>query len=155
MPQIRPLLGYAVHLINSHRDFSDPNSIYVTDFTFGASMARLVNLTSTHALWSGTAPTIGTCGGSASIDTNNGTAVFSVTVGSSPGSTCTVNMPSGIANAEWVCDAVDNTTISTTVFMQRVVSTSTTLITITNYSTSAVAANFVASDKIKVKCSAQ
>ena len=131
------------------------NASYVTDFTFGASMARLVNLTSTHALWSGTAPTIGTCGGSASIDTNNGTAVFSVTVGSSPGSTCTVNMPSGIANAEWVCDAVDNTTISTTVFMQRVVSTSTTLITITNYSTSAVAANFVASDKIKVKCSAQ
>ena len=131
------------------------NASYVTDFTFGASMARLVNLTSTHALWSGTAPTIGTCGGSASIDANNGTAVFSVTVGSSPSSTCTVNMPSGIANAEWVCDAVDNTTISTSVFFQRVVSTSTTLITITNYNSSAAATAFVASDKIKVKCSAQ
>ena len=131
------------------------NASFVTDFTFGASMARLVNLTSTHALWSGTAPTIGTCGTGGTLSPNNGTAAFSATMGSSPTSTCTVNMPSGIANAKWVCDAVDNTTISTSVFFQRVVSTSTTLITITNYNSSAAATAFVASDVIDVKCSAQ
>lgn len=112
---------------------------------------NLVNL-----LESITAPTITAagCGGAAAaIQFQNGTATFTINVGTTPGSACTVTMPA--AANDWVCMAVDVTTNSTSVFLQKQTATSSTSITITNFSDVAVATAFVASDKVKVECQAE
>jgi hypothetical protein len=110
----------------------------------------------THLLISPTAPTIagGGCGGSsAAISINNGTAAFTINVATAPTTACTVTMPA--ATNDWVCSAIDVTTNSTTVFLQKLSATASTSITITNYSDVAVASNFTANDKIKVSCFAE
>lgn len=94
------------------------------------------------------------CGGSgASILLSNGTAAFTVNVGSRPGSTCTIKMPT--AANDWICSAVDVTSNSTSVFLQKLTATSAGSITITNYNHAATATAFVTSDKLKVMCLAE
>jgi len=108
-------------------------------------------------LFSSTAPTIAAagCGGAAaSIPVNNGTASFNINVGTTPTSACTVTMPT--ATNGWNCSAVDVTTNSTSVFLQKqspAASQTTTQIVITNFNDVAVATAFVASDIVRVACS--
>lgn len=103
-----------------------------------------------------TAPTIaaaGCGGGAASIANNNGTAAFEINVGTTPGSACTVTMPA--AAHGWSCSAVDVTTNSTSVFVQKqspAASQTTTQIVITNFSDVAAATAFIASDVVRVSC---
>lgn len=105
---------------------------------------------------SATAPTIAAagCGGSAAtIANNNGTAAFEINVGTAPGSACTVTMPA--AAHGWSCSAVDVTTNSTSVFVQKqspAASQTTTQIVITNFNDVAVATAFTASDVVRVSC---
>lgn len=110
----------------------------------------------TNVLISPTAPTIAAagCGGAAaSITVNNGTAAFKIGVGTTPGSACTFTMPT--ATTGWNCFATDITTNSTSVFLQKQTGAeSTTSVTITNFSDVAVATAFVASDVLKVACTA-
>jgi len=106
-----------------------------------------------NLLISNTAPTIAGagCGGSAaSIATNNGTAAFSINVGSTPTTACTVTLPA--APNAWNCYATDITTQSTSIFLQKQTATGTTTATITNYNTAGSATNLVASDIIQVSC---
>lgn len=114
--------------------------------------------TLTSLVMSNVAPTIAGagCGGSgATIANNNGTAAFEINVGSTPGSACTVTMPT--ASHGWACSAVDVTTNSTLVFVQKqspAASQTATQIVITNFSDAAAASAFTASDVIRVHCSA-
>lgn len=108
-------------------------------------------------LWvSQTAPTIaaGGCGGAAaSILDSNGTAAFAVGVGTAPGTTCTITMPT--AAHRWVCQGTDITTNSTSVSQVKQTSASTTTsLVLTNYSDVSVATAFVASDVLQVICAA-
>jgi hypothetical protein len=113
---------------------------------------------STNLLVSQTAPTIaaGGCGGSAaSIPSNNGTAAFTVNVGTAPTSGgCTIGLPA--ATTDWVCTCTDRTTNSTALFAckQTNASASTTSAVLQGFSDIAGAAAFVASDILRVSCSA-
>lgn len=114
------------------------------------------NLSVTNLLLSGTAPTIAAagCGGAAAaIVSPNGTAAFKVNVGTTPGSACTITMPT--ATTGWNCFATDITTNSTSVFLQKQTGAeSTTSVVLTNFNDVAVATAFVASDILKVSCHA-
>lgn len=109
-----------------------------------------------NLLASSTAPTIaaaGCGGGAAAIASNNGTAAFKINVGTTPGSACTITMPT--ATTGWNCYATDITTNSTSVFLQKQTGAeSQTSVTITNFSDVAVATAFTASDILKVACTA-
>lgn len=111
-------------------------------------------ITLTSMLVTNTAPTIAGagCGGSAAtISVQNGTAAFKIGVGTAPGSACTVTMPT--ATTGWNCSAVDITTNSTSVFLQKQSGAeNASQITITNYNDVAAATAFVANDVVKVAC---
>jgi len=118
------------------------------------STPGIVNFTnSAHLLYSGTAPTIGTCGTGPSIPNNNGTAAFTVNVGTGgTATTCTVNMPA--ATTGWACFVAPNGApqAAAEVFSAP---TSTTLITLSNYTASTgVALAFTASEVLQVSCHA-
>ena len=117
---------------------------------------KAANFSLTNLVSSNTAPTIaaaGCGGGAASILVSNGTAAFKIGVGTTPGSACTITMPS--ATTGWNCHATDITTNSTSVFLQKQTGAeSQTSVTITNFSDVAVATAFVASDVLKVQCAA-
>jgi hypothetical protein len=116
--------------------------------------SSLGNLNNFHLFYSTTAPTIaaaGCGGGAASIPSNNGTIAFTVNVGTTPGSACTVTLPT--ASADWICNASDLTTANTSVFLQKQTgAASTTGATITNFNTAGSATAFVASDVLRVSC---
>lgn len=117
-----------------------------TVFTTG-----ITNNTSGHILLSATAPVIGTCGTTPSIVAQNGTAAFTVNVGSGgTATTCTVTMPA--ATTGWSCPVFPNGApqAAAEVFA---VPTSTTLITISNYTASTgIALAFPASAVYNVNC---
>ena len=114
------------------------------------------NINFTNVLISSTTPTIAAagCGGAAaSIVVSNGTGAFKVNVGTTPGSACTITMPT--ATTGWNCFATDITTNSTSAFLQKQTGAeSTTSVVITNFSDVAVATAFTASDILKVSCHA-
>lgn len=113
------------------------------------------NIRTPNLLISSTAPTIaaGGCGGAAaSIPNNNGTSAFTVNVGTTPTAACTITLPA--ATTGWACFATDITTKTTAVFVQAQTGGSTTSATITNYNDVAVAANFTASDILRMSCTA-
>lgn len=61
-----------------------------------------------NLLFSSTPPTLGAgWGGSAAINTTNGTVSFKITVGTAPSSTCVINLPT--ASTGWVVAASDIT----------------------------------------------
>jgi hypothetical protein len=104
------------------------NSIRGTAFQFGNG----------HTLLSGTAPVIGTCGTSPSIAANNGTSAFTVNVGTGgTASTCTVTMPA--ATTGWACFVAPNGAPQAAAVTYSA-PTSTTSITLTNYTQSTGAA---------------
>lgn len=103
---------------------------------------------------SGTAPTIAGagCGGSAaSIAANNGTASFTINVGTAPtAGGCTVTLPT--AATGWNCYVTDITTNSTSVFLQKQTTSTTTSAVLVNYSDVAVATAPTASDIWRASC---
>lgn len=105
-------------------------------------------------LFSPTAPTItgGTFCTTPSIPANNGTAAFTINVGSACGvSTGSLDMPA--ASVGWVCDFANVTNPATSVPSQT--GGTATTVTLTNYvRTTGVAGNWTSSDVIRAKCSA-
>jgi hypothetical protein len=118
----------------------------------GATSALLLG--GTNLLVSPIAPTMpgGTgCGGTAaSIPNNNGTAAFTVNVGTAPTSACTITLPA--ATTGWACFATDITTNSTGIFLQKQTGGTTTTAVITNFSDVAAATAFAANDILRVSC---
>jgi hypothetical protein len=104
-------------------------------------------------LYSPTAPTIsaGFCT-SPTIPSNNGTAAFTINVGTAcVGSTGTLTMPT--STTAWVCQFHDVTTPASNTVEQT--GGSSTSVTLTNYSrTTRVAAAFTSSDVIRAACTA-
>jgi opacity protein-like surface antigen len=93
-----------------------------------------------------TAPTLSSCGGSAAITNNSGTAAFNYSVGTSPPTTCTVTLPA--ASHGWHCTADDLTTLTEVIHQTGV---STTTCVLTYYAiTTGVATAPTASDNILV-----
>jgi hypothetical protein len=106
-----------------------------------------------HILASNTSPTIaaaGCGGGAASISVHNGTFSFSINVGTTPTTGCTVTMPA--ATTDWNCNFTDATTQNTSVFLQKQSAWGTTTAAFTNWNTAGAATNIVASDIIHVTC---
>lgn len=120
----------------------------------GGALTATSSFSLTHLLSSSTAPTIASgFGTSPSIVASNGTEDFTINVGTGGAATSGVlTMPA--ANAGWICSATDATTNSTTVFITKAVGTSTTSVTLTNYSDAAVASAWAASDVLQVQCKA-
>lgn len=114
---------------------------------------------SANLLTSITAPTIAAagCGGSAAtIATNNGTAAFSINVGTAPTAAgCVVTLPT--ATNGWNCYGTDITTNSTAVsqLKQTATGSSATAATIVNYSDLSVATAPTANDIWQVSCFAR
>jgi hypothetical protein len=100
----------------------------------------------------GATPTISSgFGTSPSIANNNGTAAFTINVGT--GGTATsgvIGLPT--ATTGWNCQATDITTNSATVFITKQTASTTTTATIGNFNTSAAAAAWAASDILRVSC---
>lgn len=104
-----------------------------------------------HVVLSASVPTIGTCGTTPSIASNNGTATFVVNVGTGgTASTCTVTMPA--ATAGWSC-MVAPTGAPQAAAITYAASTSTTQITLTNYTASTgVALAWASGQTLNVNC---
>lgn len=127
---------------------------------YGIRSASSINLTGgSYQLggklaWSTTAPTISSgFGTSPSIVASNGTAAFTVNVGT--GGTATsgvIGLPT--ASTGWACYANDVTTTSTTVFLTKQTATTTTSATFGNFTTAGVAGAWAASDVLQVRCTA-
>jgi len=114
--------------------------------------AKAATFTTTNLLVSSTAPTISSgFGTSPSVTANNGTAAFRINVGT--GGTATsgvIGLPA--ATTGWNCFADDVTTTSTAVFRTKQTASTTTSVTLTQYSDVAVATAWVASDILAVSC---
>ena len=104
----------------------------------------------THLTFSGTAPTITSGFGTSPTVASNSTATsMDITVGTSPGSSGVLALPT--ATTEWNCDAQDVTTPSNI----KMTAHSTTSATFTSYGlTTGIATNFTASDDIAIVCAA-
>jgi len=106
----------------------------------------------TYPISYNTAPTIYSgFGTSPSVSASNGTAAFSITIGSSPGSTGIITMPA--EGHGWVCDATDVTTQSASVFITKQTAYSSNSVTLTQYNDAAAATPWTAGDTLLVKCS--
>jgi hypothetical protein len=99
------------------------------------------------------APTIaptGCGGGIAVIANNNGNGAFTIDVGTTPTSACTITLPQ--ATSGWNCQATDISTNSATVFLQKQSGGTATTAVITNYSDAAIVQNYTAHDVLQVNC---
>lgn len=116
------------------------------------TLQATTSLAVTNIVMSATAPTATTFCTSPSIAANNGTAAFTINVGTSCAtSTGTLTMPA--ATTGWVCDFHDVTTPAS--YKPDQTGGTTTTVTLTNYTrTTGVAANWVASSVIRAQCSA-
>lgn len=107
-----------------------------------------------NVLISNVAPTIAAgFGTGATIATNNGTAAFSIDVGTTSAATGTINLPS--ATNGWNCTCNDITTFNTTQFMCRHMSTTINQVQIGNFSNVAVGAAWLNHDIVNVSCFAR
>lgn len=98
-----------------------------------------------------TAPTITTgFGTSPSIPHANGTAAFTINVGTSNTGTGELTLPT--APNGWACNFVDSTTVSATVFKTQSVPTDATHVTLQNYSDAAATHAWVDSDILTGTC---
>jgi hypothetical protein len=96
-------------------------------------------------------PTIASGFGSgASIVNSNGTAAFTINVGTSNTGTGVLTMPS--APHGWACMVTDGTTTSGNVFITRSVPTSSTSVTLQNYTNLVATHAWVDSDVLEVTC---
>ncbi len=102
---------------------------------------------------SGTAPTIASGGcTSPAVTTNNGTAKFKLTIGTTCTGVKTVTLTLPAAANEWACDAVDLTT-NATYRPEQSAAASATSVVITNYArTTGLAIDWADSEVLLVKC---
>jgi hypothetical protein len=109
----------------------------------------------TNLLISVVAPTISSGFGSgAAVASNNGTAAFTVNVGTGgTGSSGVIELPAAVTG--WNCFCTDITTNSAAVFSCKQTDTSTATATIGNFNTSAAAAAWVDGDILSVSCFAR
>jgi hypothetical protein len=139
----------------------DPSNQNVKIGTTGAEIATFAGIiklgTQNTVINGSTQPTIAGagCGGSgATIPNSNGTAAFTINVGTAPtAGGCTVTMPA--AATGWTCSVVDVTTNSTAIFLQKqfpAASQSATQILLQNFNDVAVAAAPTANDIWRVQC---
>jgi hypothetical protein len=116
-----------------------------------ASYAAFYNIALTQMLMSRTLPTVGSgFGTGAFVAAGNGTAVFTVNVGT--GGTATsgvISLPT--AAQGWGCTCADTSTTSATVFMTKQTASSTTSCTVGNFNTSGVAAAWASTDYLSCK----
>jgi hypothetical protein len=104
----------------------------------------------TNPLISSTAPTATTFCTSPSIPATNGTAAFTINVGTAC-ATSTGTITLSAATTGWVCDFHNITTPAANIVEQT--GGTTTTVTMTNYArTTGVASNWTASDVIRAKC---
>lgn len=142
---------------NDSLGFSDSGS--GNRYYTGPSVINLLNAVQyglgSNMLFVTTAPTVSSgFGTSPSIASNNGTAAFTINVGT--GGTATngvIGLPT--AALGWVCTAQDLTTQSATVFVAKQIASSATTATIANFNTSGAQAAWVASDILHVSCIAR
>ena len=121
-----------------------PKTVRANNFTLISIFANS-SIPSVSGSGLGTSPTV----------TGNGTAVVEVTVGSSPSAaTFTLTFPA-TASAGWICKGQDTTTFSTTVFMMRQISYTTTTAVMEMFSTAAASVAPVAGDKLLITCVAR
>lgn len=94
------------------------------------------------------APTISSgFGTSPSIASSNGTAAFTVNVGSTASASGVIALPTAVNG--WVCDCQDITTTSATTFITKQTASSTTTCTIGNFTTAGASGNWTANDILK------
>lgn len=132
------------------------NTVITCLKTNNVSFGTLATLALPNLPWSATAPSVasGFCS-SPSISNNNGTAAFTITIGSSCGaSTGVLTMPA--AAHGWKCDFADITTPTSNAPAQTgPASAGTTTVNVTNYvRTTGVAGNWTAADVIAASCTA-
>lgn len=137
---------------------SNTPSAYITslaaatlDFGFPAvngAGIKINNVLTTSSTSPGVSSGFGT---GATVYTANGTAAFGIHVGTSPGSTGTLSMPSGASNG-WACDGVDLSQNNPTQFYLRMTATSPSSVTFGMFSSSGTSSNFVAGDYLSIKC---
>jgi hypothetical protein len=130
----------------------DSSAAWSDVFTFFIDATTYRPRATGHLLISDTAPTISAgFGTSPSIVNQNGTAVFTVNVGT--GGTATsgvIGLPT--ATNGWYCTCEDQTTTSATVNRCKQTANTTTTATIGNFNTTPAAAAWVASDILNVSC---
>jgi hypothetical protein len=148
--------GASAFLVTQAGALAMAGQLNVTGSVVGSAQIRagtFFSFGSGHVLQSATAPVIGTCGTTPSIVASNGSAAFTVNVGTGgTATTCTVTMPA--ATTAWGCTAFPNGApqAAAEVF---VVPTSTTVITISNFTASTGAAlAFPASAVYNLNCTA-
>ena len=120
--------------------------------TYRDLKVRALYAGASNLIISGTAPTIGAglCT-SPSISANNGTAAFTITVGTSCTGVTTGSLTMPAATAGWQCDFV-NVTSPASFVVSQTGGTGTT-VTLTNYArTTGLATDFTASEVIRAKC---
>jgi hypothetical protein len=125
------------------------------DASLTALNVAAASYNATNLLVSSTGPTISSgFGVSPSIETNNGSAAFTLNVGT--GGTATsgvIGLPT--AASGWNCFCTDITTNSATVFSCKQTASSTTTATLGNFNTAAAAAAWTDSDVLSVSCFAR
>lgn len=106
-----------------------------------------------RVLFSNTAPTISSgFGTSPSVVASSGTAGFTINVGGGgTASTGVVTMPA--ATTGWACYVNDLSTTSATVFVTKVTATTTTSVTVGNFSSAGTAAAWASGDVLQFQCS--
>lgn len=114
-----------------------------------------ISLNSNISLISTTAPTISSgFGTSPTVPTNNGTASFSINVGTGGvATTGIIGLPT--ATNGWNCYPNDITTTNATVFLTKQTASTTTSATISNFTTAGALGAWAASDIIVVSCFAR
>lgn len=101
----------------------------------GTTVTASTQLNLTNMLASATAPTVSSCGAGASVTANNGPAAFRFTFTGGGPSACTIGLPAA-ANG-WNCFAQNTTTVANA-WIIRQTATSTTSVTLTNYSATTI-----------------
>ena len=150
---VMPILAFALYHFEPSADNLECLGSYAKAWK-QLHVYNIVEGSTDNLLISGTSPTISSgFGTSPSIVKSNGTAAFTINVGT--GGTATsgvIGLPSA-ANG-WACFCTDITTNSTTVTQCKQTASSTTTATIGNFSDVAVAAAWTASDVVQVSCHA-
>lgn len=131
-------------------NFSSTTGVLTIGFPAGFFQANRFYLD--NVMFNQTAPTISSgFGTSPSITTNNGSAAFSINVGTGgTASTGVVGMP--VATNGWACGIQNISTNTATVFLTKQTATTTTTVTVGNYDAAGAAAAWVASNVLVFHC---
>lgn len=154
-------IGTAPLTVTSTTNVPNLNASTLSGATFAApgaigsttpSTGKFTTLTETNLLISNAAPTISSgFGSSPSIASNNGTAAFTIDVGTGgTASSGVIGLPT--AATGWNCFAADITTQSSAVFITKQTASTTTSATLIQYNTAASATAWAASDILHVSC---